>query len=64
MCITQLLLLQPFYGSLDFVWDYPVSLFQNGKTRKVKPVSGSGISWVFKNIIWASAGFKKIKFGL
>jgi len=27
------LLLQPFYGSLDFVWDYP----DEPVTRKVKP---------------------------
>jgi len=39
---------------LDFVWDYPVSQHQKGKTRKVKTnldlleqeiVSGTGISW-------------------
>jgi len=46
---TAQLLLQPFYGSLDFVRDYP----GEPVTRKVKPVwiywskrwSGSGISW-------------------
>jgi len=30
---AQLQLLQPFYGSLDFVWDYP----GEPVTRKVKP---------------------------
>jgi len=46
-------LLQPFYGPLDFVWDYPGEPGSPG-TRKVKPIcillkqetmSGSGISW-------------------
>jgi len=27
---------QPFYGSMDFVWDTWVSQHQKGKTRKVK----------------------------
>jgi len=48
-----LLLLQPFYGPLDCVWDYPGEPHQKGKIRKVKNldlleqeiVSGIGISW-------------------
>jgi len=36
-----LLLIQLFYGSLDFVQDYPVCQYQKGKTRKVKP------TWIY-----------------
>jgi len=51
-CIL-LLLLQPFYGSLDSVRDYPgeLSRYQKGKTKtnldflEQETVSGSGISW-------------------
>jgi len=32
---TTLLLLQLFYGPLDFFWDYPGEPHQKGKTRKV-----------------------------
>jgi len=47
--ILQLLLLQPFYGPLDFVRDYQgVSRYQKGKTNldllEQEIVSGSGIS--------------------
>jgi len=31
-------LLQPFYGPLDFVWDYWVKRYQKGKTGNVKPI--------------------------
>jgi len=52
----MLIILQPFYSSLDFVRDYPGKPLPKGKTRKVKPIwiywsleqeiaSGSGISW-------------------
>jgi len=44
-------LLQPFYGPLDFFWDYQVSRHQKGKTKtnldflEQQTVSGNGISW-------------------
>jgi len=43
MDIGQLLdISQPFYGPLDCVWDYQVSLYQKGKTRKVKQSGFTG----------------------
>jgi len=42
-------LLQPFYGPLDIVRDYPGDRYQKGKTNldllELETVSGSGISW-------------------
>jgi len=52
-------LLQPFYGPLDWVWDYlgepvPERYNQEGKTNldllEQETVSGSGISWTYANL--------------
>jgi len=47
--VYKLLLHYNHSTTLDFVWDYPISQYQNGKTSldllKHKIVSGNGISW-------------------